>query len=659
LIDDFVAMLFFARAAAGALLVLAVCCHGGAAWADADEYTGQAWNPTSTAAHPCGVGIPQRGNFPRDRWVNGRKPTVKLTVRQDGAQLCYVIDGIAEAPVIRVQQGQTLTVTVRNEITDPAALEKLLPVAGKRERPLAALAHHNGIMDVLPGERHEITGRTNLHMHGFAVPPVAPQDEVLMGCADPAVGPAACGQREITYHYQIPSDMPPGLYWYHPHMHGEVQAQMLAGLTGAIVVEGPDDQARNDAGIPDRVFIVRQLQDTDGKTAAASAGGGASPVANSTPVSASTAPSGSTLPAPMSMAASGRGVSVNPTPPRPTTITTAGTRIDTRHELGCTNTATVDEISLNGAPVVDGTAQDKDLAPLSMSVGTTQLWRFVNAATDAFLDLALTDDTGKPVPIQVLARDGSPMIDDAGRPTDSAMTSEAQLVPPAGRIEFLVSAPPLGQKLYLVSHAVDTGCTGDSVPERRLGVLTALPYTADAAQQAQVPPRTTSPNMFAGLLTRKTDRKRIIAFAEYPRPGDEDQTDFYIAERRPGMALVPYKMDGAPTLTVPADSVEEWTVENWTNEVHAFHIHQVHFRVLSVNGQTLADAPLLDTVTVPAAAPADVTGAARVAPGQVRIKLFFPESLAGDIPFHCHLVDLEDNGMMGVLRVTPKGGVVP
>jgi FtsP/CotA-like multicopper oxidase with cupredoxin domain len=31
----------------------------------------------------------------------------------------------------------------------------------------------------------------------------------------------------------------------------------------------------------------------------------------------------------------------------------------------------------------------------------------------------------------------------------------------------------------------------------------------------------------------------------------------------------------------------------------------------------------------------------------------FPASLAGDIPFHCHLVDHEDNGMMAVLRVLP------
>jgi FtsP/CotA-like multicopper oxidase with cupredoxin domain len=652
-------MIAGSRSTRGTLCLLTICVllalsvPAGTAWADADEYTGQAWNPTSTAAHPCGVGIPQRGNFPRDRWVNGRKPTVKLTVKQEGAQLCYVIDGIAEAPVIRVQQGQTLTVTVRNEITDPAALEKLLPVAGKRERSTGLLAHHSGVMDVVPGEKHVITGRTNLHVHGFAVPPVAPQDEVLMGCADPAVGPPVCGQREITYHYQIPPDMPPGLYWYHPHMHGEVQAQMLAGLTGAIVVEGPDDQARNDAGMPDRVFIVRQLQDTDGKGGTPAASGPASAMAGPGAASSATAPPVLT-----------RGVPVTQTPPHPTARVATAPRIDTRHELGCTNTATVDEISLNGAPVVDGPAQDKDLAPLSMSVGTTQLWRFVNAATDAFLDLALIDEAGKPVPIQVLARDGSPLIDDAGHPTDAPMTTEPQLVPPAGRIEFLVSAPPLDQKVYLVSHAVDTGCTGDSVPERRLGVLTALPYAADAAQQAQAPPRTTSLNMFAGLLSRKTEHKRVIAFAEYPRPGDEDQTDFYIAERRPGVALVPYQMNGAPTITVPADSVEEWTVENWTNEVHAFHIHQVHFRVLSVNGQPVADGALLDTVTVPAAAPvaaappapADVTGASQVAPGQVRIKLFFPESLAGDIPFHCHLVDHEDHGMMGVLRVTPRGG---
>ena len=29
--------------------------------------------------------------------------------------------------------------------------------------------------------------------------------------------------------------------------------------------------------------------------------------------------------------------------------------------------------------------------------------------------------------------------------------------------------------------------------------------------------------------------------------------------------------------------------------------------------------------------------------------------MAGDIPFHCHLVDHEDNGMMAVLRIVQAG----
>src|SRR6202044_150480 len=98
---------------------------------------------------------------------------------------------------------------------------------------------------VVAGMRHVATGMTNLHVHGFAVPPVAPQDEVLMACADPAVGAPVCGHRELTYRYQIPASMPAGLYWYHPHIHGEVQAQMLMGLSGAIVVEGREDDARH------------------------------------------------------------------------------------------------------------------------------------------------------------------------------------------------------------------------------------------------------------------------------------------------------------------------------------------------------------------------------------------------------------------------------
>jgi FtsP/CotA-like multicopper oxidase with cupredoxin domain len=162
-----------------------------------------------------------------------------------------------------------------------------------------------------------------------------------------------------------------------------------------------------------------------------------------------------------------------------------------------------------------------------------------------------------------------------------------------------------------------------------------------------------SPDLFSGLESRKTDRKRTIAFAEYPRPGTADQTDFYIMERRPNAVFKPYKMGDPPMITVMAGTTEEWTVENWTNELHAFHIHQLHFRVLEVDGTRLDDQPLLDTVTVPFATATGYRDRKEgpVRPGRVVVKLYFPPSLVGDIPFHCHLVDHEDNGMMAVLRV--------
>lgn len=608
------------RVVAAIFLLVTICAGSRAAWADADEYDGQAWNPRSTAAHPCGIGIPQRGDFPHDRWINARKPAITLIVRQEGTRLCYVTDGIAQAPTIRVRQGDTLVITLRNEITDPAALASVLP-AGRRQAARVPVPHQEGVMDIVPGAAHVLTGRTNLHVHGFSVPPTTPQDEVLMGCVDPATGPAACGQREMTYRFAVPQDMPPGLYWYHPHVHGEVTAQMLAGLSGAIVVEGAGDRARDGAFIPDRVFIVRQQQDTDGKAAPASL-----PADRKRPVVPATAVPG------------------NPV---------VGPRIDTAHELGCGNAASVDEITLNGAPVVDGAAADRDLAAFPLPAGTTQLWRFLNAATDAFLDLALIDESGHPVPVRIVARDGAPVADDSGRPAALAPTTQALLVPPAGRVEFYVSAPPLGHKVYLVSHAVDTGCAGDLVPERRLGLLTSLPRTDDDDEaQGAIPVPAATPSLYEGLLARPTVRGRVVAFAEYPRPGDDDQTDFYIAERRPGAVLQPFAMGGPPAITVPAGAVEEWTIENWTHELHAFHIHQVHFRVLSIGGQAQPAPPLLDTVTVPAAAGPN-------APGQVRIKLYFPPTLAGDIPFHCHLVDHEDNGMMGVVRVVAHDSAAP
>ena len=582
------------------------------------------FDPRSTDAAPCGVGLPPPGH----EMPELRPPAMgaTLTVRQDGGRLCYVADGVADAPVIRARQGGELTLTLRNEIVDPAQIESAM-APGKLRTANAPVPRASGYYEVVPGMHHAATGATNLHVHGFAVPPVAPQDDVLTVCTDPAVGPAGCGQRSFTYRYRIPATMPEGLYWYHPHVHGEVQAQMLMGLTGAIVVEGPEHDARRAAGIAERVLVVRQTQDQDaGKTPAASM--------TSAPADAQTAPHAA-----------------------------VGNAIDTAHELLCTSNTAIDQISLDGTPVPIGEVPDSALAKFEIDPGTRQYWQLLNAATDAFLSLAIEDERGRALPLQIAARDGSPLSDDAGHRLHPVPTTDAQSVPPGGRIEFFAAAPPPGVKAYLVTHAIDTGCAGDRLPERRLALVVAsgaasvaVPAPAAIVAALRAAPR----NLFAGVLSRKVDGRRVIAMAEYPRPGSADQTDFYIFERKPGAVLRPYMMGDAPTITVKAGTTEEWVIENWTNELHTFHIHQLHFRVLDVDGQPAPAPELLDVVEIPyASATGYHSKQGPVRPGRVRIRMTFAADLAGDIPFHCHLVDHEDNGMMAVLRIVKPGSAAP
>jgi FtsP/CotA-like multicopper oxidase with cupredoxin domain len=617
-----------ARALASLLLVVSACAGaaGSAVSAAASAPPSAAasapvaFDPRSTDATPCGTGTPPPGHAMPD--LRPGPDGATLTVRQDGGRLCYVAEGDADAPVLRARPGSDLVLTLRNEITDPSQIDAAMAPGKLRiaNQPVPAGA---GFYQVVPGMHHAATGATNLHVHGFAVPPVAPQDDVLTVCTDPATGPAECGRRAFTYRWRIPATMPEGLYWYHPHMHGEVQAQMLMGLAGAIVVEGPEHDARRAAGIVERLLVVRQTQDQD---------------AGKTPAQSMTA----ALPAPPPA----RGARVVP-----------GNAVDTAHELLCTSNSGIDQISLNGTPVPVGDAPDEALARLEIDAGARQYWQLLNAATDAFLSLSLQDEQGHALPLQVAARDGSPLTDDAGHRLLPPPTTDALSVPPGGRLEFWAPAPPPGVKAWLVTHAIDTGCAGDRLPERRLALVVARGSAQARVTPAPAPARAADVHdAFTGMLARKVDRRRVIAMAEYPRPGTDDQTDFYIVERKPGAVLRPYMMGDAPTITVRAGTTEEWVIENWTNELHTFHIHQLHFRVVEVDGEPVAAPQLLDVVEVPyATATGFHSKDGPVRPGRIRVRMTFPASLAGDIPFHCHLVDHEDNGMMAVLRIAKPG----
>jgi FtsP/CotA-like multicopper oxidase with cupredoxin domain len=89
----------------------------------------------------------------------------------------------------------------------------------------------------------------NLHYHGTNLAPVCGQDEVLHTYIDSG--------GSFTYDLHFPADEPPGLYWYHPHVHGISEAAVQGGATGAIVVEGIENAAPEVADLPERILIMR------------------------------------------------------------------------------------------------------------------------------------------------------------------------------------------------------------------------------------------------------------------------------------------------------------------------------------------------------------------------------------------------------------------
>src|SRR5580704_10653088 len=249
---------------------------------------------------------------------------------------------------------------------------------------------------------------------------------------------------------------------------------------------------------------------------------------------------------------------------------------------------------------------------VEIAPGERQFWRLVNASADRYLDLQLEGQT-----FEIVAMDGMPIgLHDPIHPTRSA---EHVLLPPAGRLEAIVTGPAAGMPRRLVSRCVDTGPDGDPNPAMVLADIvsrsTAGPIpktsetrvepsfrTLDLAAEEKAPPRFT------------------VVFTE-------DKKAFYIN----GKAFTP---DAAPMVRAKVGAYQHWRIINLTGELHPLHIHQVHFLPYAENDRPIADAMWLDTVNVPYGGSVDV------------IMDFTDPVIRGMSVFHCHLLNHEDKGMM-------------
>ena len=175
--------------------------------------------------------------------------TLQNQMGSDGFEhYCYVYmyqGQQVEAPTLRLNPGDRLELNLTNNIQAPYGLysqkHQMHMSMFQPGRPGAKPTDDCNGGQILPST-------TNVHFHGLNVPPICHQDDVIYTLIQ-------SGDPPFEYNVQIPPNDNPGMYWYHPHAHGQATTQVDGGAAGAIFIEGtiPGTQ-----GLPERVFVIRQ-----------------------------------------------------------------------------------------------------------------------------------------------------------------------------------------------------------------------------------------------------------------------------------------------------------------------------------------------------------------------------------------------------------------
>jgi FtsP/CotA-like multicopper oxidase with cupredoxin domain len=494
---------------------------------------------------------------------------------------CYVDEHGNEAPTLRVQPGDTLVISLKNEISIPAsALSN--PSSAHKAMQQGTSDKHDPCLGGAMGP-----AATNLHFHGLAIPPVCHQDDTLKTLIEP-------GDPPFEYRVQIAKDQAPGLYWYHPHVHGFTEDQMLGGASGAIIIEGMEHVVPRVAGLPDRVFVIRDEK--------------------------------------MPEATSAEKADLN----RPTK-----------------------QLSINYVSVP---YPKYPPAIIKMKPLQAQFWRVLNASADTYVDLAV-EFGGKRQALGIVALDGVPLH--YGEPGAATYAPEQTHVflPPASRAEFIINGPPPGVSGHLVTNYVFRGASDDdkpvatkstTQPALRVGlddVDAARPLASIIPEEAKSDRLIHSASVApapppVSLSSVRPAGKRTLYFSEkLVNPADPNSATLFFITEEGHEPTVFDPRNPEPTITVRQGDVEDWTIENRSRESHVFHIHQLHFIVVGGRTMRWEEPTLRDTVDLPA------WDGFRKYPNLILRMDFRDRRIVGTFPFHCHIMQHVDGGMMGTVRV--------
>ena len=255
---------------------------------------------------------------------------------------------------------------------------------------------------------------------------------------------------------------------------------------------------------------------------------------------------------------------------------------------------------------------------LAINPGQSQRWRILNATNARYLRLALTGHT-----MTLIGTDG-------GLLHSPVPGLDEILLAPAERVEVIVTAS-LSSHASTVLQALpyNRGAVGMMRSSSTTIPLLTLANTSTAMAAVALP---SALNTIADLRVPTTTKRLVLSSGMGMGGMGGGMMSFLID----GKSFDPARID----LTSRVNEVEQWTIENRSSMDHPFHLHGTQFQVVSRtrNGVTATEPYLAWRDTI------NVAAFETVVFNVVQHQL-------GKRMYHCHILEHESQGMMGVLDV--------
>ncbi|TFD91165.1 multicopper oxidase family protein [Cryobacterium serini] len=248
--------------------------------------------------------------------------------------------------------------------------------------------------------------------------------------------------------------------------------------------------------------------------------------------------------------------------------------------------------------------------------GEQERWRIINACVSRYLRLRLDGQQMSLLGI------------DSGR-FEAARDVDEVVLAPGNRADLIVTG--IAGTSVLRAHTYDRGMSGGMMMGRGSSTaaadiaLATLTVAGDTiATVAAIPGQPVPRDLRTATVTAR--REFIFAMGMGGNMGGG-----MMSATINGQVFDATRID----TTVQFDSVEDWLLTNTSRLDHPMHLHVWPMQIIEQSGQPVKTIMWQDVVNIPARS-------------TVRVRIAF-DDFSGRTVYHCHILDHEDSGMMGVI----------